>query len=237
MTKLLNAICGAALAVGVVGLGSAPVFAQMAVIDSANLSQNTTTANNTASIMQTNQQILTATQQTLAAVTGNRSTGSMASAAIGSGFSMSSAPSLGSLLGGASMNWGSLGSFGSTAATIINGLNLVKTLSGSSTPTTGTDQAYLGAVNTAAALTGIVQGAQSAATARTSALQGSSAMIGTAPDIKGSIDQNSQMQIQTAQTINEVIGAVNSTNAALNAQQMQELAGQAKAVQIMSTTH
>jgi hypothetical protein len=141
---------------------------------------------------------------------------------------------MGSLLGGSSMSWGSLGSFGTAAATIINGLNLVNTLSGNATPLTGTDQAYVGAVNTAAALTGIVQGAQSAATSRTTALTGAGALVGTAPDIKGSIDQNSQAQIQTALTINEVIGAINSTNAALNAQQLQELAGQAKAVQVMN---
>ena len=101
-------------------------------------------------------------------------------------------------------------------------------------PLSGSDQAYSGAVNTAAALTGIVQGAQSAATARTAALTGAGGLIGTAPDIKGSIDQNSQAQIQTALTINEAIGAINSTNAALNAQQLQELAGQAKAVQFMN---
>ena len=208
--------------------------AQVPVIDNATLTQATTTASNTAQIMASNQQILTATNATLAAVTGARQTGSLASAAIGSGFSMTSAPSMGSLLGGSSMSWGNLGSFGTAAATIINGLNLVNTLSGNATPVTGTDQAYVGAVNTAAALTGIVQGAQSAATSRTTALAGAGALVGTAPDIKGSIDQNSQAQIQTALTINEVIGAINSTNAALNAQQLQELAGQAKAVQVMN---
>jgi len=208
--------------------------AQVPVIDAATLSQATTTAANTAQIMQSNAQILTATNATLAAVTGNRTTGSIASAAMGGGFSMTAAPSLGSLLGGSSMSWGSLGSYGATASTIINGLNLVKTLSGNATATTGTDQAYSGAVNNAAALTGIVQGAQAAATARTSSLTGAGALIGTAPDIKGSIDQNSQTQVQTALTINEVIGGVNATNAALNAQQMQELAAQAKAVQVMN---
>lgn len=227
----MNVLFGAA-AIAAVSL--TPAQAQMPVIDNAVLTQATQTAGNTANIMQTNQQIMTFTQQTLAAVTGNRSTGSMATAALGSGFSMASAPSLTSLLGGGGMNWGSLGSFGNAAATIINGLNLVRTLSGAASATSGTDQAYAGAVNTTAALTGIIQGAQSAATSRTTALQGSSAQIGTAPDIKGSIDQNSQMQIQTAQTINEVIGAVNNTNAALNAQQMQDLAAAAKQSQLMN---
>ena len=208
--------------------------AQVPVIDAATLTQATTTAGNTAQIMQSNQQILTATNATLAAVTGARQTGTLGSAAIGGGFSMTSAPSLGSLLGGSSMSWGNLGSFGTAASSIINGLNLVNTLSGAAKPLSGSDQAYSGAVNTAAALTGIVQGAQSAATARTAALTGAGGLIGTAPDIKGSIDQNSQAQIQTALTINEAIGAINSTNAALNAQQLQELAGQAKAVQFMN---
>jgi hypothetical protein len=208
--------------------------AQVPVIDTATLSQATTTAGNTAKIMQSNQQILSATNSTLAAVTGARTTGTLGSAAIGSGFSMTSAPSLGPLLGGTSMSWGNLGSFGASASTIINGLNLVKTLSGAAKPISGSDQAYSGAVNTSAALTGIVQGAQSAATTRTAALTGAGALIGTAPDIKGSIDQNSEVQIQTALTINEVIGAINSTNATLTAQQLQELAGQAKAIQFMN---
>ncbi len=222
-----------ALSAGCAGaLGGAS--AQVPVIDAATLTQATTTAGNTAQIMQSNQQILTATNATLAAVTGARTTGTLGSAAIGGGFSMTSAPSMGSLLGGSSMSWGNLGSFGTAASSIINGLNLVNTLSGNAKPLSGSDQAYSGAVNTAAALTGIVQGAQSAATARTAALTGAGGQIGTAADIKGSIDQNSQAQIQTALTINEAIGSINSTNAALNAQQLQELAGQAKAVQFMN---
>jgi hypothetical protein len=223
-----------AFAIMAIAFCSSAALAQVPVIDSATLSQATTTAANTAQIMASNQQILTATNATLAAVTGARMTGSLASAALGGGFSMTSAPSFGSLLGGSSMSWGSLGSFGASAATIINGLNLVNTLSGAATPLTGTDQAYVGAVNTATALAGIVNGAQSAATARTAALTGAGALVGTAPDIKGSIDQNSQAQVQTALTINEVIGAVNATNAALNAQAMQELAGQARAIQVMT---
>ena len=220
----------------VVTLGWADVaIAQVPVIDQATLSQATTTASNTAAIMNTNQQILTQTQATLAAVTGNRTTGSMTSAALGSGFSMSSAPSLSSILGGGQMSWGSLGAYGQAAATIVNGLNLVQTLSGNVSATlSGTDAAYQGAVNTAAALAGVVAGAQTAAAARSTALQGTGALIGAAPDIKGSIDQNSQMQVQTALVINELIGVMNSANASMNAQQMQELAGQSKATQIMT---
>src|SRR5215203_511783 len=87
---------------------TAPAVAQVPVIDSATLSQATQTASNTASIMQTNQQIMQTVQETLKAVTGNRQTGSIASAALGSGFNMSGAPSLSSILGGGQMAWGNL---------------------------------------------------------------------------------------------------------------------------------
>jgi hypothetical protein len=211
-------------------------FGQVPVIDQATLTQATQTASNTAAIMNTNQQILTQTTATLAAVSGMRTTGAMTSAALSGGFSMSSAPSLSSILGGGQMSWGSLGAYAQTAATIINGLNLVQTLSGNTSGGTlsGTDTAYQGAVNTAAALAGVVAGAQTAAATRTAALQASGALVGTAPDIKASIDQNSQMQVQTALVINELIGVMNGANAALNAQAMQELAGQSKATQIMT---
>ena len=222
-----------ALAATGILLGASGVQAQVPVLDAATLSQATSTATNTASIMATNQSILQTVQQTLQAVSGNRSTGSMASAALGSGFSMSGAPDLSSILGGGQMSWGNLGQFGQVASTIINGLNLVKTLSGStSSQLSGTDSAYLGAVNTASALAGIIAGTQSAASARSGALTSAGQLIGSAPDIKASIDQNSQLQVQTGLTINEVIGSINATNATLNAETMQQLAAQAKAAQI-----
>jgi hypothetical protein len=202
-------------------------WAQVPVIDTATLTQATQTAQNTAQIMNTNQQILTTVNQTLAAVTGNRSTGGLSSIGLG-GFSLSSAPNLSSLLGGGSLSMGGLGSYGSLASSIINGLNLVKTLTGASSATSTTDLAYTGAVNTSAAITAAVSGAQAASTTRSSGFGGAAGQIGSAPDIKGSIDQNSQIQTQTGQTINELIGTVNLTNAALNAQQQQDLAAQSK---------
>ena len=201
--------------------------AQVPVIDTATLTQATQTAQNTAQIMNSNQQILNTVNQTLAAVTGNRSTGGLSSIGLG-GFSLSSAPNLSSLLGGGSLSMGGLGSYGSLASSIINGLNLVKTLTGASSASSTTDLAYTGAVNTSAAITAAVSGAQAASITRSSGFGGAAGQIGSAPDIKGSIDQNSQIQTQTGQTINELIGTVNLTNASLNAQQQQDLAAQSK---------
>ena len=206
---------------------AAVASAQVLVIDTANLTQATQTAQNTAQIMNSNQQILNTVNQTLAAVTGNRSTGSLSSIGLG-GFSLSSAPNLSSLLGGGSLSMGGLGSYGSLASSIINGLNLVKTLTGGNSGTSTTDLAYTGAVNTSAVITAAVSGAQAASTTRSSGFSGAASQIGSAPDIKGSIDQNSQIQTQTGQTINQLIGTVNLTNAALNAQQQQDLAAQSK---------
>jgi Type IV secretion system proteins len=221
-----------ALVAALVAAGSA--FSQVPVIDSATLTQATQTAQNTAQIMNTNQQILTTVNQTLSAVTGTRTTSTLSSLGLGSGFSMSSVPGLSSLLGGGGTSMAGLGQYGSLASSIINSLNLVKTLTGASSATMPTDQAWTGAVNTAATITAAIAGAQAASTTRSSAFQGAAGQVGTAQDIKASIDQNSQLQTQTGLTINELIGSVNLTNAALNAQAQQDLAAQAKVSRMYS---
>lgn len=232
MSIRLQRLAFAALAVGG-SLCATGAFAQVPVIDQATLTQATQTASNTSAIMNTNSQILTQVTATLSAVTGNRTTGSLSTAALGSGFSMTGAPDLSSILGGGAMSWGSLGSFGQTATTIINALNLVKTLSGNTTSPTGSDNAYIGAVNTASALAGVIGGAQSSASTRSASFTAAAGQIGSQADVKGAIDANSQLQVQTGLTINELIGVMNAANASLNATAMQELAGQAAAAQVM----
>lgn len=225
----------AALVVVLAVVPCSTVYAQVPVIDDATLSQATKTASNTAQIMSSNSEILQTVNRTLAAVTGNRSTNEIAGAALGSGFSIGSAPDFSSLLSG-QMSWGNLGSFGNTAATILNGLNLVKTLSGQTDNVNLTrgDKAYQGLVNTATALTASIAGTQSSAQQRSTAFQAVQGQIGTATDIKGSIDQNSQVQTQTAQTVNELVGAVNAGNAALNAEQVRQLAAEAATAAFMT---
>ena len=224
-----------AAAIASMAIPVAGAYAEVPVRDDATLSQATKTAENTAQIMSSNSDILQTVNKTLAAVTGNRSTAEIAGTALGSGFSMGNAPDFSSLLQG-QMAWGNLGSFGNTAATILNGLNLVKSLSGqvSSSGMTRGDKAYQGLVNTATALTASIAGTQSATQQRSTAFQGVQSQIGTATDIKGSIDQNSQVQTQTAQTVNELVGAVNAGNAALNAEQMRQLAAEAATSEFMT---
>jgi hypothetical protein len=234
MTTMKRRCCvGAGIIVGTLAC-SVTANAQVPVIDEATLEQATQTASHTSEIMKSNSNILSTVNATLEAVTGNRSTSNIANAALGTGFSMAGAPDFGSLMGG-QMSWGNLGEFGKNAATILNALNLVKSLSGKNAGSlSGSDKAYQSAVNTASALTGMISGTQSGAQQRSQAFSQAGSLIGTTPDIKGSIDQNSQLQTQTAQTVNELIGVMNAGNAALNASQMQELAAQAQAARVMS---
>lgn len=215
--------------------GTSPAaFAQVSVIDEATLEQARETAEHTARIMSSNSDILQTVNKTLAAVTGNRSTSEIASTALGSGFSLGNAPDFSTLLTG-QMAWGKLGPFGEDAAKILNGLNLVKSISGAASTSkyTRADKSYNQLVNTATALTATVSGTQAAVQNRSTAFQGVQAQIGSAPDIKGSIDQNSQVQTQTAQTVNELVGAVNAGNAAMNAEQMRQLAAEAAMAEFM----
>lgn len=234
MTNMKRLCCpGAGIVIGVLAFGVS-ANSQVPVIDEATLEQATQTASHTSEIMKSNSNILDTVNKTLEAVTGNRSTSNIANAALGTGFSMAGAPDFGSLMRG-QMSWGNLGESGKKAATILNALNLVKSLSGKmdAGSLSGSDKAYQSAVNTASALTGMISGTQSSAGQRSQAFSQAGSLIGTAPDIKGSIDQNSQLQTQTAQTVNELIGVMNAGNAALNAQQMQELAAQAQAAKVM----
>ncbi len=215
-------------------LTSAPASAQVPVIDSANLTQAQQIATTTNDILTQEQGILTQTTATLKAVTGNRTSvaqGSLAKMALGQGFSMAQAPSLGSVMSGGALSFTGLGGNSqSIVSSLINGLQLVKSITGliNGRATTG-DQAYMNSVNTSATIAGLVNSTQSAITARSSAFTSGGSSIGSAPDLKGSVDQNTQVQIQTGQTVNELIGAVATTTTAANQANLDRIAIQSQA--------
>ncbi len=196
-------------------------FAQVPVIDDANLTQAREIASATNQILSTDRNIMSYTQKTLQAVTGDRSSqaGQLAQMALGQGgFSMGNAPSLGSVISGGSLSFTGLGN-GSQGivSNLINGLQLVKSISGLiNGQSTQMDKNYSSLVNVAATVTGLVDSSQSGVKTRSSAFQSGAQKIGTAQDIKGSIDQNSQIMVQTGLTVNELIGAVNTATAAAN---------------------
>ena len=214
--------------------GGTSAFAQLAVIDSANLTKAQEIATTTNNILTQEQQILTQTKKTLAAVTGDRASvaqGSLAQMALGGGFTMAQAPSLGSVMSGGALSFAGLGGNSqSVVSALINGLQLVKSVTGliNGQTTTG-DKAYQNSVNVAGTVAGLVNATQTAIQARNGAFTTGGQTIGSAPDLKGSVDQNTQVQIQTGQTVNELIGAVNTTTTAANQANLDRIAIQSQA--------
>ena len=222
-----------------IALSSSAALAQVPVNDAANLAKAQEIAVNTQQILTTDREILTNTARTLAAITGDRSSqaqGSLAQMALGGGFSMGSAPNLGSVISGGQLTFTGLGGNAQgIVSSLINGLQLVKSITGlingSSRPT---DQAYQNSVNVAATLTGLVSATQGAVQTRSSAFMSGGQQIGSSPDLKGSVDQNSQIQIQTGQTINELTGVVNNAVTAANQAYLDRIAAASAASSAMT---
>jgi hypothetical protein len=216
-------LAGTTLAAGVAGAS-----AQVMVQDNANLVQASRTAQHTSEIMRSNREIMDHTKRILDAVSGARSDPqSFANAALGGGFRFGQAPSFSDVLGGGTMQWGQLsGDIQKTASALISGLQLAKSLSGlfEANKKSSNEQAYLANVNTAGLLAGVIAGTQSSQSQRANTFNGFGQQIGQAQDIKGSIDQGTQVSLQHALTTNEMIGVINSLNAAEQAKLIKRLA-------------
>lgn len=221
--------------------GAPPAKAQVPVLDSANLAKAQQIATSTQAILTADQQILQFTQKTLQAVTGDRSSqaqGTLAQMALGGGFSMAQAPSLGSVISGGALSFAGMGSASQNiVSTLINGLQLVQTITGIvSGQAHPADTAYKNSVNVAATLSGLINSTQSAVQQRSSAFTQGGQQIGKAQDLKGSVDQNTQVQIQTGQTINELNGVVNNAAAAANQANLDRIAAESSAARAMKFT-
>jgi hypothetical protein len=218
-----------------------PAMAQVPVLDSANLAKAQQIATSTQQILNADQQILQFTRKTLQAVTGDRSSqaqGTLAQMALGGGFSMAQAPSLGSVISGGALSFAGMGSASQNiVSTLINGLQLVQTITGLvSGQAHPADTAYKNSVNVAATLSGLINSTQSAVQQRSSAFTQGGQQIGKAQDLKGSVDQNTQVQIQTGQTINELNGVVNNAAAAANQANLDRIAAESSAARAMKFT-
>ncbi len=204
----------------------AAALADVPVIDKTNYAVAKQTADTTDRILDTNKNILTTVQDTLKAVTGDR--GSTAAPlkdlAIGNGFSVSSIPSFDRMLKEGIPNFGSMGGDIAKAATaFINGLQLVKSLSGKENSSFSGDKSYEQLVNSVLSVSALINGSQQAIETRRSAFEQAGSQIGSAQDIKGSIDQNSQLQVQSGLTLNEMIGVMNGAVSALQAENQRRL--------------
>ncbi|WP_159952635.1 MULTISPECIES: type IV secretion system protein [unclassified Rhizobium] len=224
-------------AVGFAAAASTVARADVPVIDNANLTIAKKNAENTGNIMNTNSDILKKTEDILKALSGSRD-GSMgiASTGLDGGMSISSAPSFSSIMNGGTLSFGGLGGDAQNiAATLINGLQLVKQVKSiiEGEDAGAMNNAFSGAVNTAALLSALTQQASSAVTQRQQSLQNASGQIGAAEDVKGSVDANTRMQLETARTINELIGVSNGTVSALNTDMQMRLTQQSETAKML----
>jgi Type IV secretion system proteins len=210
--------------------------AQVPVIDNANLTQAQQTASNTRQILTTDQSILSNVQKTLQAVTGDRSSlaqGSLAQMALGGGFSMGQAPSLGSVISGGPLSFAGLsGNSQSIISTLISGLQLIKSLTGQTTALPA-DQAFTNSSNTTATIVGLINSTQGTVTSASNSYTTCARSIGSSPDVKGSIDQNSQIQAQNGQSIVQLNGTVNTAAAAANQANLDRIAAMSAAARAM----
>ncbi|MBS0530877.1 MAG: conjugal transfer protein [Proteobacteria bacterium] len=236
MRKILSLVAALAFAAY-----ASHASAQVPVIDNANLQKAQEIATSTQKILSADQQIMQFTQKTLQAVTGDRSSqaqGTLAQMALGSGFSMAQAPSLGSVISGGALSFAGMGSNSQNiVSTLINGLQLVQTITGlASGQTHPVDTAYKNSVNVAATLSGLINSTQGAVQQRSNAFKQGGQQIGRARDLKGSIDQNTQVQVQTGLTVNELNGVVNNAAAAANQANLDRLAAESAAARAMKFT-
>lgn len=201
-------------------------LAQVPMIDGANLEIAQRTSKTTDDILGTNKEVLKTVQETLQAVTGDRGSDAnqMQNLAVGNGFSVSQMPSFDSLMSGGVPNFGSMGGdVSKVATTFINGLQLVKNLSGQAGSSFSGDKSYEEIVNTVLGVAALVTGSQQAVQTRRTSFEQAGANIGQAKDIKGSIDQNTQLQVQAGLTINELIGVMNGAVSSLQADNQRRL--------------
>ncbi len=199
--------------------------ADVPVIDNRNYTIAKKTAETTKDILDVNGKILTKVEETLSAMTGDRKDSSKGfqSLAVGNGFSVSSMPSFDNLMSSGGLDLSGFGSdLGKTVETFMKGLQLVEKISGGLKNQSG-DQGYKQLISTVAGVSALVQGTQSAVQTRTESLKSAGEQIGEAKDIKGSIDQNTQLQVQTGLTINELIGVMNGAVQSLQVENQQNL--------------
>jgi Type IV secretion system proteins len=207
-------------------LAGTTAFAAIPVIDAANLAEAKQITENTQSIMESDSKIMDYTQKTLAAVTGDRTSesGELKDMALGN-FKMGEAPDLGSIISGGVLSFAGLGEGSQqNVAKLINAMQLVKSISGlEGKEAKDFDKTYQSFMNVTATLIGLVDSTQGGVSERSNKYTQGAQKIGSAKDLKGSIDQNSQIQAQNGMTMNEMMGVVSTAVTAINQQNINEV--------------
>ena len=221
-------------------LTASTVLAAVPVFDAATYGQAAATAANTSTIIELNSEILETVNATLDSFTGNRSSeaAEFQDTALGASFNFGQAPSFADLMGSFQIDFGGLSiEFQTNASELINGFELVTSLSGlTGDDQTTNDKAYNYAVSTISQVAGIIAGVEKASQQRTQSFIANGQKIGSAADVKGSIDQNSQLAVQNGLAVNELIGTMNTVAQSVNLQNIKEAQGMSQAKKFMNSS-
>jgi len=227
-----------AAALGIIAVPHA--YAQVPVKDAENISLSEEIKRLSSQIQQDTSVVKDNTTKTLQAITGDRTqdASQFAKLATGNGFSMGQAPDFNSILSGNQTVFGGIGGqFQNTAAKLINGLNLVKmvadTVKGGEL--SGANQAYSQGINALTTMTALTDAMNSATKDRQNSFMRATQQVGTAQDLKGALEQNTQMVLQGNQTANEAVGSLNNQVMLLNQQYKAALATSSQNLKTFAT--
>ena len=208
-------------AVGILVLAGTTAHAQVPVTDAANTKESIEIKELSRRIQSDTSTIKDSTLKTLQAVTGDRTgeASQFSKLATGQGFSMRQAPDFSSILEEARPSLSAIGgAHQAHAAQLINSLKLIKTLVDQVGGGTANARSYDQAVRTLTTMTALTDAMNSSVKLRTSAFEGASGQIGRALDLKGALEQNTQMVLQGNETTNEAVGSLNNQVHLLNQQ-------------------
>lgn len=181
-------------------LSLSPAVAQVPVFDLPNTFETAAVNNNTRGILEKNAAILSTVNKTLEAMTGDRkgAAGALKGAATANSMSAGDAPSTADE---------------ATKSTIDLILKSMKTefeVSGKVDNKDNKDPSLEAMAKTTIDMNTLIKGIIEATKVRRKKLEAISNNIGSTKDIKESIDQNSQLQVQNGLLLNEVVGLNNN---------------------------
>lgn len=189
---------------------SAANAAGMAVLDIENLAVAQQNARQTREILANDKELNAKTDQIAKALTGSRDGSlSLPPDGLGRGVAIAGAPSLGQFVQEDRMNLGRISPEARRAAAfMINGLMLAVTLqqqARSDGRTDAVNQVHRTRVRASVLLAALGEQASRNAAVREQRISGAAIAVGRSEDIKGAVDENTRVGLETTRAVNELI--------------------------------
>jgi hypothetical protein len=173
---------------------------EISITSKSILEKDAETSTNTKNILDTNKKTLETVKKTLESITGDRKSDAQTAskAATGESFSASAAPSSADEAINDALN------------IILEGIKTDFAAEGKKDNKDNKDPALEASAKTTLDMNALIKGIKKAIETRKKSYEKLANNIGNTKDIKGSIDQNSQIQAQNGLVLNELIGVNNS---------------------------